>query len=107
MKTTRRRRATGRFAPDAVASGAALHLRAERKGDGAGRVYLVVVSATDAAGLSGHACCSVVVPHAGSRTAADAVRARAAAAEAVCRTTGAPPSDFALLGDGPIIGPKQ
>jgi hypothetical protein len=53
----------GILQPDATDIGlGTLKLRAER-GRGEGRVYLIVVLATDAAGNVGCDCCTVVVPH--------------------------------------------
>src|SRR5262249_35571715 len=54
----------GNFSPDAedIAVGS-LRLRAERQGNGDGRVYLILVEATDPSGNRGINCCTVVVPH--------------------------------------------
>jgi hypothetical protein len=38
-------------------------LRAERAGNGDGRVYTITISATDCAGLTGTTTCEVIVPH--------------------------------------------
>jgi hypothetical protein len=73
---------------DALASDAAdlapgtLRLRGDRQGDGSGRVYLVVVMATDAAGDVAVGVCTVVVPHDHSADALAAVEQQAADAEA-------------------------
>jgi hypothetical protein len=98
----------GRHSPDAknIDLGT-LRLRAERKGNADGRVYLIVVTATDAAGNTGFDCCTVVVPRDRSARSRAAVNAQAAAAEATCLQTGAPPSGFFVIGDGPTIGPRQ
>ncbi len=93
------------FSPDAkdVAPGT-LRLRSERSGDADGRVYLIAATADDASGNEGHACCAVVVPHdqsAASRAGADA---QAAAAKAICPAL---PSGYSIVGDGPVVGPKQ
>ncbi|HET9597536.1 MAG TPA: hypothetical protein VFP65_18245 [Anaeromyxobacteraceae bacterium] len=49
--------------PDVVWSGGHLWLRAERDGNGPGRVYAVTCTATDAAGLKAIAHATVRVPH--------------------------------------------
>jgi hypothetical protein len=98
----------GNHSPDAkdLAPGS-LRLRSERKGDGDGRVYLIVVKVTDAAGNVGFACSTVVVPKSQSQANKDAVNAQAAAAKAYFQANGAPPSGYFVVGDGPVIGPKQ
>lgn len=81
-----------------------LRLRAERTDAGDGRVYLVVVTATDTAGNSSRGCHTVVVP----RKKKGDVDSQAAAAKAFCETNnGAAPPGYFVIGDGPIIGPKQ
>jgi hypothetical protein len=99
----------GNFSPDA--KGIALNtlrLRSERKGDGDGRVYLVVVKATDASANVGVDCATVVVPHDQSKASFAAVNAQAAAAKAYCLANkGAAPAGYFVIGDGPVIGPKQ
>ena len=99
----------GNFSPDAndIAPGT-LRLRAERRGDGAGRVYLIVVKATDTAGNVGYVCLTVAVPHQPNPRGLAAVNALAAAAKAFCDAhNGAPPPGYFVIGDGPIVGPKQ
>lgn len=99
----------GNFSPDAkdLATGT-LRLRRERKGDADGRVYLIVSSATDAVGNVGSTCCTVVVPHSKSKRDIDSVNAQAAAATAFCQShNGAAPPGYVVIGDGPVIGPKQ
>jgi hypothetical protein len=81
-----------------------LRLRAERVNSGDGRVYLVVVTATDTNGNASRACHTVVVP----KNKKGDVDAQAAAAKAVCEANnGAAPPGYFVIGDGPIIGPKQ
>jgi len=81
-----------------------LRLRAERLDSGDGRVYLVVVTATDLFGNASRACHTVVVP----RKKKGDVDAQAAAAKAFCEANaGAPPTGYFVIGDGPIVGPKQ
>jgi hypothetical protein len=83
-----------------------LRLRQERSGNG--RVYLNVVTATDAAGNLGVSCSTVVVPQSQSNAAINAVDAAAAAARTFCAANnGAPPPGYVVVGDGPVIGPKQ
>ena len=99
----------GNFAPDAkdIAVGS-LRLRAERQGNSDGRVYLILVEATDSSGNRGINCCTAVVPHSNKRQALESVQAQAAAAQAFCLAhAGMPPAGYFVLGDGPLIGPKQ
>lgn len=72
----------------------ALALRAERDGKGDGRVYLVVVTATDTAGNVGYDCTTVVVPKSQSRKHGEAVLAAAVAAEETCLATGSAPAGW-------------
>ena len=98
----------GMHSPDAkdIAAGT-LRLRKERKGDADGRVYLILVLATDAAGNVGFDCCTVTVPHSQSPSDRAAVQDQAAAAEAECLANGFAPASFVLVGDGPVNGPHQ
>ena len=81
-----------------------LRLRSERTDAGDGRVYLVVLTATDTAGNASKACHTVVV----ARKKKGDVDAQAAAAKAFCEANnGAGPAGYFVIGDGPIIGPKQ
>ena len=99
----------GNHSPDAksIAVGT-LRLRSERKGDADGRVYLIVVKATDMAGNVGVCCTTVVVPHDQKAASLASVQAQAAAAKAFCQANGgAPPPGYFVIGDGPVIGPKQ
>jgi Bacterial Ig domain len=94
--------------PDAkdIAPGT-LRLRAERDGAGDGRVYLIIITATDSSSNTSRNCLTVVVPK--SKSAADAAAAaqQAQAALAHCAAHGTPPAGFFLVGDGPVVGPKQ
>lgn len=97
--------------PDAkdIAAGT-LRLRAERLngGGGDGRVYLIVVKATDEAGQTGFATVTVVVPKNSSPASLASVLAQAASAKAFAdANNGAPPAGYFMIGDGAIIGPKQ
>jgi hypothetical protein len=99
----------GVFSPDAkdIAFNS-LRLREERKGNGTGRVYLLVVQATDASGNLGIDCGTVVVPHDQAAAAIASVNAQAAAAKAFClANNGTAPAGYVVVGDGPVIGPKQ
>jgi hypothetical protein len=79
-----------------------LELRAERRGNGDGRVYLIVVVATDSAGATGFDCCTVVVPHDASEASEALIALEADLAELTCHETGAPPEGYALLGSFPL-----
>ncbi len=99
----------GMFSPDAtnIAVGT-LRLRAERKGNGTGRVYLIIPASTDSSGNRGFSCCTVAVPLSSSPAALLSVQLRAAAAQAFClANNGTPPAGYFVVGDGPVIGPKQ
>lgn len=100
---------SGDFSPDAknIAPGT-LRLRSERAGSGDGRAYLIVVTATDPSNNVSRACLTVVVPKSQSQSAISSVNAQAAAAQAYCEThNGAPPPGYFVVGDGPVVGPKQ
>ncbi len=99
----------GRHSPDAkdLAVGS-LRLRAERKGNSDGRVYLVIAAATDSSGNRGFSCCTVTVPHSSAPAAQMSAQAQAAAAQAFCLdNAGTPPAGYFGVGDGPVLGPKQ
>jgi hypothetical protein len=103
----------GNFSPDAKPGHSfrsdqlPLRLRAERAGNQDGRVYLIVVQATDAYGNSSWHCCTVVVPQSNSKASQLKVARQAAAAVQYCVTHNAPPPNFVPVGDGPVVGPKQ
>jgi hypothetical protein len=95
-----------------------LRLRSERMGvstGGDGRVYLIVVTATDCAGNVGAQCLTVTVPIDQKQADIDNVFAQAAAAEAACGefvdyvlgNRPDVPLGFYVVGVGPEIGPKQ
>jgi hypothetical protein len=99
----------GKHSPDAkdIAVGS-LRLRAERQGGGDGRVYLIVVEATDASGNRGSDCCVVSVPPSSSGAARIAAAVQAEAARAYCVAhQGTAPAGYFTVGDGPVLGPKQ
>jgi hypothetical protein len=75
-----------------------LRLRGERQGDGSGRVYLIVVTATDAAGDVAVGVCTVVVPHDQSADALAAVEQQAADAEAYFLAFHTAPPGYRPLG---------
>ena len=90
----------GTHSPDATDIGiGTLRLRSERNGNADGRVYLIVVKATDASGNVGFDCCTVVVPHSKSQAALDSVLAQAAEAEAYYFIFGTAPLDYFVIGD--------
>ena len=63
---------------------------------------------TDAAGNTGFNCNTVIGPHDSSASAMASVNSQAAAARAYCQAnSGAAPPSYFLIGDGPVIGPKQ
>jgi hypothetical protein len=99
----------GNHSPDAANIGiGTLRLRSERNGMGDGRVYLIVVKATDAAGNSSASCQTVTVPHSNSSSSKASVAAQAASAKAFCQANnGAAPAGYFVVGDGPVIGSKQ
>lgn len=99
---------SGNFSPDAKNVGlGTLRLRSERAGPINGRVYLIVVQATDASGKTGFCTSTVTVPHDQSKASKNSVAAQAAAAAAFFNTNHVPPPGFVQVGIGPIVGPKQ
>jgi len=76
-----------------------LSLRAERDGTGDGRVYLIVITATDAYGNASHKCLTVVVPKSQSDADVASVNAQAVAAVAYCNAHAAPPPGWFVVGD--------
>lgn len=99
---------SGRFSPDAKNTAlGTLRLRAERSGTANGRVYLIVVSATDTSGKTGFCVKTVTVPHSQSNASKNSVAAQATAARNFFLANGTPPPGFVQVGIGPIVGPKQ
>lgn len=97
-----------RFSPDATAlENGDVVLRAERVGDGPGRVYLIVATAIDSQKNLAVACKTVVVPKKPNATDVAAISAMADAAEAWFQAHGAPPAGYSQVGVGPVLGPKQ
>lgn len=87
----------GNTEADAAVGNGGVSVRAERSGQGAGRVYLIVVEATDAAGNVGYDCVTVVVPKSRSKADVEAAAAAALAAEELCLENGAAPAGWHLL----------
>ncbi|MFY9607538.1 MAG: hypothetical protein WAU45_02845 [Blastocatellia bacterium] len=99
---------SGNHSPDAKNVGlGTLRLRSERAGPINGRVYLIVVQATDESGKTGFCTQTVTVPHDQSKASKASVAAQAAAAAAFFNTNHVPPPGFVQVGIGPIVGPKQ
>lgn len=99
---------SGNFSPDAKNIGlSTLRLRSERSGNGDGRVYLIVVSATDRTGKVGYCAKTVTVPHDQSRASKNAVQAAANAARTYFLANHVRPPGYVQVGIGPIRGPKQ
>ena len=85
-----------------------LRLRAERVEDGSGRVYLIVVKATDTSGHTGFAAATVVPPKSMNPTHVQLVNSMAASARAYAlANNGNAPAGYLVSGDGPVVGPKQ
>ncbi|MEK6321317.1 MAG: hypothetical protein AABN33_06495 [Acidobacteriota bacterium] len=99
---------SGNHSPDAKNVGlGTLRLRSERAGPINGRVYLIVVQATDESGKTGFCTQTVTVPHDQSKASKASVAAQAAAAAAFFNTNHVPPPGFVQVGVGPVVGPKQ
>jgi len=97
------------MSPDAknIALGT-LRLRSERRDTGDGRVYLIVVKTSDGTGNGAFSCTTVTVPNGNGGPPQASVNAQAAAAKTFCTNNGgAAPAGYFLVGDGPVIGPKQ
>ena len=85
-----------------------LRLRGERVEDNDGRVYLIVLTATDTSGGVTRNYHTVVVPKNNKPASITSVNSEAAAAIAYAQSHGgAPPVGYFVIGDGAIIGPKQ
>jgi Carboxypeptidase regulatory-like domain len=102
----------GNMSPDAKNIAlSTLRLRAERRDTGAGadgRVYLIVTRTSDGTGNGAFSCKTVTVPSGQLPQQLADVAAQASAAETFCTNNGgAAPAGFFLVGDGPVIGPKQ
>jgi hypothetical protein len=94
----------GQASPDAVFTAPnTLLLRADRKNSGNGRVYLVIVTVTDASGNVSRCCLTVTVPFDQSAAAKQSVANQATAARIFCEQNGTAPPAFFLVGDGPVV----
>jgi hypothetical protein len=90
----------GAGSDDAVLGPDGLQLRASWSGHGLGRVYLIVVTATDSQGRSSFAVTTVVVPAQHNPVGDMLIRAKARASEIWYEMRGAVPPGFSLLADG-------
>ena len=99
----------GDQSPDAKNIGlGTLRLRAERQDSGDGRVYLIVTRASDGTGNGNFSCNTVTVSKTQNTGDKNSVAAQAAAAQTFCTNNGGtPPAGYFVVGDGPVIGPKQ
>ena len=96
------------FSPDAKdIAPVTLRLRAERDGTGDGRVYLIVVTATDSSNNVSRNFLTVVVPKSKSQADVSAVNQQAQAALSYGVANGTAPAGYVVVGDGPVVGPKQ
>jgi hypothetical protein len=82
-------------------------LRQERLNNGSGRIYLIKTSATDASNNTGWSCATVVSPRSNKKNDINKVLAAASAVNTVCNQFGAIPTNYYLIGCGPVIGSKQ
>jgi len=101
---------SGNFSPDAdnLTATGNLRLRAECRPDGDGRVYLIVAKATNSSGDIGFCATPVTVPHDQSAASRLSVALQASAAlDYALGHHGNPPPGYFLIGNGPIVGPKQ
>ena len=89
------------MSPDAkdIAAGT-LRLRAERDAGSDGRVYLIRVKSTDSSSNTSQNCLTVVVPKSLGAADVASVNAQATAMRAACMAG-------YVVGDGPVVGPKQ
>jgi hypothetical protein len=91
----------GDMSPDAKnIAPSTLRLRAERDATSDGRVYLIRVLATDTSSNTSQSCLTVVVPKSMSAADVASVNAQANAVRAACMAS-------FVVGDGPVVGPKQ
>jgi len=87
----------GNFSPDARIVPPQVLLRAERNAAGNGRVYVIIVTATDAAGNTALNFCTVVVPR--DQSAASQTQVQQLAAQVSTQVL--PPVGYVTVGDGP------
>ncbi|HEB28697.1 MAG TPA: HYR domain-containing protein, partial [Porticoccus sp.] len=99
---------TFNFAPDAKATDEVLRLRAERLGNGNGRVYLLIGYGAEGDNRFLTSCEVVVVPHNNSSASKAEVAIMASQAKYYCEeNNGAAPVDFYQHGLSDKIGSKQ
>jgi hypothetical protein len=99
---------SGNFAPDAKNADEVLRLRAERKGSGNGRVYLLIGFGEEEGDRFATSCEVVVVPHSNKSASIAEVSIMASKAKNYCEeNNGAAPEDFYQHGLSAAIGPKQ
>jgi VCBS repeat-containing protein len=85
-----------------------LQLRAERVETNDGRVYVIVVTATDSVGNVSRNYHTVVVPKNNKGASINSVNTQAAqAVAAFWAANGEVPLGYFVIGDGAVIGPKQ
>jgi len=71
-------------------------------------VYLIVVKATNTGGNTGVAVATVVAPKSSTATDMQLVNSMAASARAYAvANNGNAPAGYVVVGDGPVVGPKQ
>ena len=100
----------GMFSPDAknIGPSGTLRLRQERVNNGPGRVYLIVAKATDGSSNTGFSCKTVVSPRSSKVADINKVQSLATTAKNYCQAhSGNSPAGYFVVGDGPVIGPKQ
>lgn len=82
-------------------------LRQERLNNGPGRIYLIKTSARDGSNNTAWSCATVVSPRSSKKADLNKVLSAATAVRNVCNQFGAIPSNYYLIGCGPVIGSKQ
>lgn len=94
---------SGNLSPDGRITSTQVLLRAERSGSGNGRVYVVIVKATDSSGNISTGFCTVVVAH--DQSNASINRVRQMAAQISAQTL--PPAGYLLIANGPDTASLQ
>ncbi len=99
---------TDNFAPDAKQADDVLRLRAERRGSGDGRVYLIIGYGEYQQQRYVTSCKVVTVPHSNQSASINSVSHMASAAKYYCeQNNGAAPEGYYQHGLSAEIGPKQ
>ena len=88
--------------PDALVQPGELQLRSERSATGDGRVYVVLVTATNETGERATRCMTAVVPRSHSASWISRVRSEAAEAQSHCDHHKTAPSAYVLVAQGPL-----